>query len=381
MENTSMCKFCRERFKVATIRTQNTISRCPGCNQINTSIPSTSTLASTLIRSSLLSQTPACTIDRFCSHKLKKKLSATAVSLNCNPSPLLSRSHTRQDQPRKRALLIGVSYKKFKYKLKGTINDVCNMRDFLINDLSFRHNNVLVLTEKEADSSLIPTKKNIEMALKWLVEGTKSGDSLVFYFSGHGLRQPDWKEDENDGFDETICPTDFMEEGTILDRDIHSIIASPLEQGANLHSIVDACQSGNILDLPYIYNSHLKKWEDRSPHYGIWKNTRGGWVTAISACEDDQEFADTTASTRNTKNGVLTYLLVDLFKKCPGLTYGEVLDTIHEDFQRVNNEGGCLATSKIFRRIFQNSSQRPQLSSSRMFDVYNTPFTFGDCKI
>lgn len=86
------------------------------------------------------------------------------------------------------------------------------------------------------------------------MEGSESGDSLVFYFSGHGLRQPDFNNDERDGFDETICPVDFMQEGMILDNDINSTIVWPLKEGVTLHAIVDACHSGTILDLEHVYN-------------------------------------------------------------------------------------------------------------------------------
>ena len=107
------------------------------------------------------------------------------------------------------------------------------------------------------DLERIPTKKNIENSLKWLVEGCQRGDSLVFYFSGHGLRQPDFKDDELDGFDETICPVDFMKEGLILDNDINETIVWPLEEGVTLHAIVDACHSGTILDLEHVYDRKL----------------------------------------------------------------------------------------------------------------------------
>lgn len=90
-------------------------------------------------------------------------------------------------------------------------------------------------------------------SLKWLVEGCKSGDSLVFYFSGHGLQQPDLKEDELDGFDETLCPVDFLQEGMIVDNDLNSILVWPLKNGVTLHALVDACHSGTILDLSYVY--------------------------------------------------------------------------------------------------------------------------------
>lgn len=90
------------------------------------------------------------------------------------------------------------------------------------------------------------------------MEGCKPGDSLVFYFSGHGLRQPDFVGDEKDGYDETICPVDFRKEGMILDNDINSIIVKPLPAGVKLHAIIDACHSGTILDLHHIYNR--KSW-------------------------------------------------------------------------------------------------------------------------
>lgn len=76
----------------------------------------------------------------------------------------------------------------------------------------------------------------------------------MFYFSGHGLRQPDFYEDELDGFDETICPVDFKTEGMILDNEINDSIVRPLKKGVTLHAIIDACHSGTILDLPYVYN-------------------------------------------------------------------------------------------------------------------------------
>lgn len=109
---------------------------------------------------------------------------------------------------------------------------------------------------EEGESDFVPTKKNIQESLKWLVEGSESGDSLVFYFSGHGLRQPDFNDDEKDGFDETICPVDFMQEGMILDNEINSTIVRPLKKGITLHAIVDACHSGTVLDLEYIYDLH-----------------------------------------------------------------------------------------------------------------------------
>lgn len=112
-----------------------------------------------------------------------------------------------------------------------------------------------VHAEEETDQRYIPTRKNIEDSLRWLVNDCRSGDSLVFFYSGHGLRQHDFNNDEDDGFDETICPVDFRQAGMILDNDLNSLIVRPLKRGVTLHAIVDACHSGTILDLTNVYYS------------------------------------------------------------------------------------------------------------------------------
>jgi len=212
-------------------------------------------------------------------------------SLNCKPSTLLFSESLSGLRPcRKRALLIGVTYKNSKHKLKGTIIDVKDFRGLLMDTFTFPKEDIRVLTgivaalffyltflfvliifvveinlyaaitktklkiEEEPEPDFVPTKKNIQNSFKWLVEDCMAGDSLVFYFSGHGVRQFDFDSDESDGFDETICPVDFVEVGTIRDDEIKSAIVRPLKKGVTLNAIVDACHSGTVLDLPYVYN-------------------------------------------------------------------------------------------------------------------------------
>lgn len=86
------------------------------------------------------------------------------------------------------------------------------------------------------------------------MRGIKPGDSLLFYFSGHGMRQRGFHGDEIDGFDETICPVDFETNGMILDNYINQTLVRPLIQGVALHAIFDSCHSGTVLDLPFVYN-------------------------------------------------------------------------------------------------------------------------------
>lgn len=92
----------------------------------------------------------------------------------------------------------------------------------------------------------------MQKALSWLVESCQPGDSLVFYYSGHGSRERDFDGDEIDGFDEMLCPVDYKTAGKISDDEINATIVRPLPPGAKLHAIVDTCFSGSIIDLSYL---------------------------------------------------------------------------------------------------------------------------------
>ncbi|KAL5219597.1 hypothetical protein ABZP36_020281 [Zizania latifolia] len=74
--------------------------------------------------------------------------------------------------------------------------------------------------------------------MRWLVEGCSSGDSLVFHFSGHGMKL-DNNGEEVDGYDEALCPLDFEQHGVILDDEINEIneaIVRLLGPGVKLHA-------------------------------------------------------------------------------------------------------------------------------------------------
>jgi hypothetical protein len=81
--------------------------------------------------------------------------------------------------------------------------------------------------EEETEPYRQPTKFNMRLALSWLVQGCQPGDSLVFHFSGHGSQQKDYNGDELDGYDETLCPTDFETQGMIVDDEINAVIVKP----------------------------------------------------------------------------------------------------------------------------------------------------------
>ncbi|TYG81544.1 hypothetical protein ES288_D01G013300v1 [Gossypium darwinii] len=299
-----------------------------------------------------------------------QRLSGSSGSSSSPPSKLCALDHSVNQLPaKKRAVLCGVSYKKWKYKLKGTINDVMNMKTLLTQTYGFLERNILVLTV-----FIFFRFQNLGSTVNTLVNGCQKGDSLVFYYSGHGLRQPDFDDDELDGFDETICPVDFLREGMIVDNDIYATIVKPLSEGVTLHAIVDACHSGTILDLEHVYERDKGKWIDNRPPSGVRKKTSGGIAYSISACEDNQVAADTSALNSNTMNGAMTYILIDVVRGNPDITYGDLLDQIETRIEDANQQG-CFGGSRILSNLFgPNLSQKPLLSASEEFPVYERKF-------
>ncbi|OIW13634.1 hypothetical protein TanjilG_07976 [Lupinus angustifolius] len=285
--------------------------------------------------------------------------------------PSLTEGSSLSTRCNKRAVLCGVTYGKRKFSLKGSVNDVVNMKELLVNNFKYPIGCIRILTEEEKYPNLIPTRQNILKSIEWLVNDCKAGDSLVFYFSGHGLNVADSNRDEIDGFHESICPVDFTTEGMITDDELNSTLVRPLKKGVTLHAIVDAGRSGTVLDLTYVYNKKRDIWEQENHNTTTSKKcTSGGVAICLSACEDSQIASDSTTFVQNKTNGVLTYLFTKTIRECPGITYRSLLNMMRSEIEKIN------ASNNIMKLIFQRKvAQDPLLSSSEKFDVSATIFT------
>ncbi|PIN08879.1 Metacaspase involved in regulation of apoptosis [Handroanthus impetiginosus] len=308
----------------------------------------------------------------FCNEMRSRFLGSNSIQQIQNGISLVP-CITTLDPPRrgKRALLCGVTYKKQKRELKGSAHDVKNMRDLLVGQYRFPAESILILAEEE--SYRPPTRKNIEYGFQWLMKGIQPGDSLVFYFSGHGLRERDFNGDEIDGFDETICPLDFETNGMILDNYINKAIVLPLILGVTLHAIIDSCHSGTALDLPYVYNIDTGKWDDNKPPSGTYKGTSGGTAICFSACEDYQLAADTSVLSQEKQyTGAMTSTFIKAIKEAHDnkqkITYRGLLDSMNRTIKQAHKSGGGLFAG-LRRAFHRRILQDPQLSSSEQFDT------------
>jgi hypothetical protein len=70
---------------------------------------------------------------------------------------------------------------------------------------------------------LTPKTLHTLISDEWPVNGSRRGDTVVFYFAGHGSQVEDFNGDEHDGYDEVLCPYDMAPHGgrnLILDDDL-----------------------------------------------------------------------------------------------------------------------------------------------------------------
>ncbi|GBG59079.1 hypothetical protein CBR_g24422 [Chara braunii] len=177
------------------------------------------------------------------------------------------------------------------------------------------------------------------MALTKLSSRTAPGDSLVFYFSGHGVQMKDEDGDELDGFDECLVPLDYKENGVIVDDELNLLLVKPLCDGARLHCVIDACHSGTVLDLPFLYKGK-GMWRCattkavRDEENGLHdtdevierKRQREALVVCISGCGDRERSSEVVADGES--NGAMTLNLLRAIQEKKQITYKKLLKAI-----------------------------------------------------
>ncbi|KAG0246481.1 caspase domain-containing protein [Mortierella sp. GBAus27b] len=193
--------------------------------------------------------------------------------------------------PRKKALLIGINYFGDPNQLMGCINDTRDVFGFLSGYFGFRYQDTVMLTDDQIYEDKRPTGANIRYWMRWLVKDAEPQDSLFFHYAGHGGRIKDFSYngksehlgDETDGYDEIMYPCDYLRSGIISDDEMYDLMVKELPAGVQLTALVDACHSGTMLDLPYVYNG-----KDRVTALESFTRTKVGAMAAMSASDNIQ---------------------------------------------------------------------------------------------
>ena len=140
-------------------------------------------------------------------------------SISPAASDFIPQSATSYNSPmrRSKALIVGIGYQNHKHlcPLRGCRNDVLEMFQLIVGPIfGFDPRNVRVLCDElqQVESVRVeqPTRINILRDLKWLTQGIRPGDSVVFFFAGHGESVRDSSGDEVETGIDQVCATNVL---------------------------------------------------------------------------------------------------------------------------------------------------------------------------
>lgn len=195
-------------------------------------------------------------------------------------------------KPTRRALLVGINhYPDPANRLEGCVNDVFLMSSVL-QECGFAAEDIRVVLDERA------TADGITERLHWLLDGVRSGDERVLFYSGHGAQMPAYgASDEVDHLDECLVPYDFdwTPQRAITDKQFLGLY-SQLPYDSYFAAIFDCCHAGgmareggrrvrgitppdDIRHRALKWNAALQMWEERplaSPNRSLEKDKDTG---------------------------------------------------------------------------------------------------------
>jgi hypothetical protein len=100
------------------------------------------------------------------------------------------------------------------------------------------------------------------------------------HYSGHGTQVSDRSGDETDGMDEAI----YTNNDIFIDDEFYDGLVLKLPKSCSVFSFWDACHSGSMLDLPFVFDVARNKYVSASRR----SDTVDALVYSLSACNDSQ---------------------------------------------------------------------------------------------
>ena len=149
-------------------------------------------------------------------------------------------------QASQKALVIGVGaypHMPPEKQLPGARSDAMKVKAFLQEQWGLAEADILMLLDTDATKAAVLDALN-----NWLPEGSRPGDRIVIYFSGHGTQVRDISGDEVDGMDEAFSPSDAGRSAGDDDELTDDEIGRAFSRlpGREILLIADSCNSGTL---------------------------------------------------------------------------------------------------------------------------------------
>ncbi|MDX1998920.1 MAG: caspase family protein [Thermoanaerobaculia bacterium] len=248
---------------------------------------------------------------------------------------------TRGSHPVRRALLVGIDDYESQLppghksappgrgfrNLHGAAGDARALSEVLVSRFGFAREHVSVLTDGAATREAI-----LRTFRQQLVEPAGPGDTVVFYFGGHGSQVRNSASDELDRLDESLVPADAGRGAPdIRDKELRKLLNDVLDRGAVPTVVLDSCHSGSGTRGfptgvgPRAVAVDLRDAKDPGP-YGPDPTERGALTLSAARSE---ELAWETSDEAGVAHGAFSWALLR------GLRDALPDEPVTETFQRV----------------------------------------------
>jgi len=286
---------------------------------------------------------------------------------------------TASSSPHRRALLVGIS----KY-LRGSVernkdfwdlnteNDVRLLKEILIRKFQFDEKDILVLDQPQQT-----TKKAILDAIRrHLIEPTQPGDIVFFHFSGHGQQIPDDGNDEVDGYDESLVPSDYVsqQDGSknIRDDELGALLEElKKKRPANVTITFDSCYSGTatrgdvaVRGGPWMGAPPPKekvRGEEKSAS-GLQEIAAGpaeGYVFLSAA--SPRQTAKETKNENDQPMGLFTWALVKALDAAgPRTTYRDLFERVSDTMTQVRGDQNPQLEGQLEKVLMEGIALKPE---------------------
>lgn len=272
-----------------------------------------------------------------------------------------------------RAVIVGVGdYLTLDADLKGPSFDAALMAEVLV-ARGVKASEMVVLTATAQDlpagvTTGQPVRAEIIAAMEAVAVASQSGDSVVFYFSGHGSQAPDMSGDEGGGYDEILLPADAAGwkgsigavENAILDDELQVWAQGMLTRGVAVVGLVDACHSatgfraiGGEGVARVLSPEALGIPDDVEPVAGVEGAPLTGDFVFLYSSQSDQRSFEYPLGDGVTWHGEFTLRLADVLRTAPEASWAQVLaatsDAMVQGPARQMPEGeGTLLEAQVF---------------------------------
>ncbi|HPM56359.1 MAG TPA: caspase family protein, partial [Thermomonas sp.] len=215
------------------------------------------------------------------------------------------------------------------------------------------------------------TRARILQALEERIATLRPGDTLLFYFAGHGSRyRDDEARDQDTGYNGTILPADARNPdgspGDLFDVELKALKDRATARGLYFVSVFDACNSATATRDGAGGQSRSAPPFAGSAPPALTTSASGGdgyWVH-LAAAQDGEEAQETGGV--GTRAGVFTTALVDALRM-PGMRDATFGDLIQEVRLRVAARGHATQTPSAEGAL--NAAFGARARTTVLFDV------------